>query len=255
VRGVYSALFLASCSLSVSLEGLSGGPADSGTADAGAANDGGPDSAGDATADGDAAPRPISLLQHTSIDLGNAGVTSGSHAFTAPVVQGNLLVVGVKMGNVGATIRDSLGSAWTVVNPSKSSIPSVQSWYAKAQSTGPNTVTIEFDATTTYTRFVMFEYEGVSALEDHAEGADMGGTASAGSVTLRPGPTLLWAFCDEGLCQELPPMGFTLRESPGSGAGCNLAADQVVDAGGTYPVTCRLSNSSDGWATVVAAFK
>lgn len=273
VQALLATLLLSGCSALVSLEGLSGkddmsldGGANDGSTDATTEADpssgfpsNGMDASSDAPTDASAdAPQPsIASVSHTSVDLGcGAAVTNGTISL-AHVSAGNLVIVGVKKGNVTASITDSQGNSWSVANPTVSATITIQTWYAVAKASGPMTASLTFGGPTTCARMFALEYTGVTTLDRHSEAVGTGGNATSGPLITTAPRELLFAICDEGSCGQTPPPGFTQREAPAppGTTGCNVVSDRIVSVAGTYEAACALSVPSDPWATVLATFR
>jgi hypothetical protein len=193
------------------------------TTEDGGASDGALPTSDGALPASDAGPAAkISIVQHTSVDFG--AVTSGRLAYRSPVGQGHLLIVAAKyLQPATVRISDDAGTTWQVANPATSNgIQTVSTFYGVAPRSGPSTVTFEF-STSSNARAIVLEYDGVSRLDQHAEGAAArsSGPASSGPVRTTREGTLFFAFSDQSACGQAAPSGFVRREAPGPIPGCN----------------------------------
>jgi hypothetical protein len=185
--------------------------------------------------------------------------TSQTCAYGSDVSEGDLLIVCVDVFDQTITgISDSQGNTWAAIPSTpieQDGTPRFTAMYwAVANSSGANTVTISFNVSTGGTTVIMVAAytpeNGTVALD--ASGVNSGTsvtslTATTGSATYPN--DLLVAFC-AAFTGEDTPCGYTQRQDVGPGSGRLM--DSVATSDGVQSVTEAFSSSDAG--LILAAF-
>jgi hypothetical protein len=194
---------------------------------------------------------------------GNWFPTTGSNGSVTitPAATGNLIIVSA-FAFTGATtisVSDSAGNTWnTVAGPTNGVFGNntFQAWYAFANNTTADTITIHFADNSNYSlEIIAEEFSGVAALDKHTSTAVQGNTnpITIGPLSPASNGELLWAVGNSGAIT-------------GSGAGYTTATNfdithseyQVLGsstgAGGSFSATFPTDSSGSNSDLVFATF-
>jgi len=203
----------------------------------------------------------IGLVQSAAAQ--GTSVTSLSQAFPASNTAGNLIVVFVRASTTTQTVTVSDTAANTyalaVSQTQTTDGHQIRIFYATSAVSGPNTVTATFSATNNHPWLAVFEYTGVSALDQtaHAQGSGLSpntgltATTTSNSELIFAGlgvPNASTATATAGtgfqlLLQDAPPN--TSRAA---------TEGQITAVSGQYAGTFSLSAGTN-WSAVAATFK
>jgi hypothetical protein len=203
----------------------------------------------------------ISLLQATSVQ--GSGVSSVSAAFPAANTAGNLIIAFVRMSTTSQTVSvtDVSGNVYTdAVNQAQTSDGhQIHIFYAANMKGGANTVKATFSSSNNHPFLAIYEYHGVTTLDQTA--AAQGSNSTPGS-----GPTAATASANELIFSGLglpssssvtvaPGSGYTIEQQDTNVNGSRAASeDAEVATTGSFSGTFTLSSSAE-WSCIVATFK
>jgi hypothetical protein len=165
---------------------------------------------------------------------------------------GNLILIGVTFNSTLSSISDSQGNSLTQVGNELTSPAGARSriYFAKNIKGGPDTVTVNLSASSSYLLIYISEYSGVDKVTPIDAQAGASGSASAvssgGGNTTASGD-LIYGYCiGDIVCTA--GSGFTTRSTYAG----NLVEDMVVTAPGTYAAT---GSANSGWTMQMVALK
>lgn len=193
----------------------------------------------------------------------NATQTPGSASSVAtafPVSQtaGNLNVVVIGFSGITSTISsvtDTLGNSYQVAAAmTRSSTESQVVYYAKNITAGSNTVTVNFNASTSFPDIRIAEYSGLDQLSPLTANISATGTsaaASSGSLATSPTLCLLVGAATTSGSFTAPGTSFSERVITSDS---NILEDRLVTPAGSYAATATLASSSS-WVAQGVAFK
>ncbi|HEX2712770.1 MAG TPA: chitobiase/beta-hexosaminidase C-terminal domain-containing protein, partial [Candidatus Acidoferrales bacterium] len=195
---------------------------------------------------------------------GNAVPTISTNSFTANA--GNFIAVVVRYGtsnNARVTLSDTAGNGYTLarhqVEGGSSTSTAIDIYYAKniAGATS-NVITASFAPAQRLVTLISFQYSGVdpSSPLDVTAGAGAAGTASTMATsnpftTTSPAEVIVVGGTFYNLNTLSAGAGYTMRVSNPRTAG----EDRIVSSLQNGATATMLSNSSNRWIIVVAAFK
>ena len=202
----------------------------------------------------------ISLLQTGSVQ--GSSVNSLSTAFPSANAAGNLIVAFVRMSTTSQTVSlsDSAGNVYNlaVSQAQASGNFQTQIFYAANIKGGANTVQATFSSTNSYPFLAIYEYHGVSILDQTAAAQGSSSTPNSGSTTTTASANEL-VFAGLGLAYNSsatvsPGSGYTLEQQDAvANTGRAATEDLLAAASGNYAASFTLSSSTD-WSAVVATF-
>jgi chitodextrinase len=201
----------------------------------------------------DNSPPPIAVVQSRSVDCGTT--TSCSLAFTSNNTPGNLLVIGIRVGDVNQTVAvtDSGGNSYSFINrKADSEGDEAFLFYAPDSKAGSNQVTISINGAAATLRFAIHEFHGVTALDQTASATGTSSTVNSGNVTTTNASELIFGFAMGGNSDIWTAgSGYTVRETP-SGKACSeyKIASTTQAANATFTVS-----PGDTWSAIVATFR
>lgn len=203
----------------------------------------------------------IALVQSNAVQ--GSGVSSVSQAFAGSNTAGNLIVAFVRMSSTSqtVTVSDSAGNAYATAVSQAQTTDGHQAFifYASNIKAGPNTVTAHFSSTNNHPWLAIYEYSGVSALDQTAR-------AQGGSSTAACGPTATTSAASELLFAGLGLPSST-SASVTSGSGYTLELQNAIQSGSRAATEDRLVTTTGGftgaftlsgsanWSCVLATFR
>jgi Putative Ig domain len=203
----------------------------------------------------------IGLVQSAAVQ--GTSVISLTQAFPGNNTAGNLIVVFVRASTTSqtVTVTDTAGNTYAlaVMQTQTSDGHQVRIFYAKSATSGPNTVTATFSATNNHPWLAVFEYTGVSALDQTAHAQGTGSTPNTGLTATTASNSEL-VFAGLGV-----PNANTATVTAGTGLQLLLqdappntsraaTEGQITAVSGQYAGTFTLSAGTN-WSAVVATFK
>jgi len=203
----------------------------------------------------------IALVQ--SAALQGSSVTSLSQAFPANNTAGDLLIAFVRASTTSqtVTVTDTAGNpyALAVSQTQTTDGHQIRIFYATSAASGPNTVTATFSASNNHPWLAVFEYTGVSGLDQTAHAQGNGSSPNTGLTAATTSNNEL-VFAGLGV-----PNASTATVTAGTGfqlllqdapPNTSRAATEgrIVSVSGQYAGTFSLSASTN-WSAVVATFK
>lgn len=195
----------------------------------------------------------INYIQGNSTYSGNSASNISTLIFLADVTAGNLLVVALSCKDTGnnSSVTDSQGNTYylagsTIANGSLDFSNAI--FYAIAQSSGSNTVSVQFTNYADYRRVLIHEYSGVDTLDGANGSIGSSGLIDSGSVTTNHAEELLfgWGLSNNGTTTA--GTNFTIRQTAGS----ESTEDQIVSSIGTY--SAIYPDDSSAWICQIATF-
>ena len=203
----------------------------------------------------------IALVQSNAVQ--GSGVSSVSRSFTSANTAGNLIVAFVRMSTTSqtVTVSDTAGNGYAAAVSQAQTTDGHQTFifYATNIKGGANTVTALFSSTNNHPWLAIYEYSGVSALDQTAR-------AQGGNSTPACGPTAATSFASELLFVGLGlPSSSGVAVTAGAGYGLELqdtiqngsraaTEDRLVSSTGAYTGSFSLSGAAN-WSCLVATFR
>lgn len=202
----------------------------------------------------------IAYVQGTSVlDTSSASVAL---AYTSNVTANGLLVLGARLSDIGRTITvtDSQGNTWAEVvaggKPDGNGSMLYMYW-AKAGSSGANTVTFAYSGAVDFLRVAIHEVSGMTtpALDQTANASGSSAAPASGNVTTTHADEFLFACsCYSGICTVTPGSGWTQKQVVSSGANARYS-DEIRIETGTGTLNGNFSiDTSRIWAAIIATF-
>lgn len=203
---------------------------------------------------------PIAFVQADNVSVSAASsITSGSLTFTA----GNIIVVGLLMGNTTATASISNsngGNTWaTALGPADfSTVRRSYQFYAVNCVGGTYTITATRSSGTSNMGLVVAEYSGIATSSPLDQTSSGGTTSTSLSVT----PDVTTTQADEVLVGTGGAITNTLTYTAGTDytlrhadTGIRMALeDRIVSATGTYDSPMTIS-ASTAWGMILGTYK
>jgi glucose/arabinose dehydrogenase/PKD repeat protein len=185
-----------------------------------------------------------------------------SVAYTQAQTAGNTNILAIGWNNATSNITsvtDSAGNVYQLAVPTARGAGLSQAIYyagnIASAAAGTNTVTVTFDAPTTFVDIRVLEYSGLDHVDPFDTGASASGigtSADSGAVTTTaPRQLVIGAGMTTGAFSTAGP-GFTTRIITSPDA--DIAQDRFVTTAGTYNATASLSGTA-AWLMQVATFK
>jgi len=203
----------------------------------------------------------IGLVQSAAAQ--GTSVTSLSQAFPASNTAGNLIVVFVRASTTTQTVTVSDTAANTyalaVSQTQTTDGHQIRIFYATSAVSGPNTVTATFSATNNHPWLAVFEYTGVSALDQTAHAQGSGLSPNTGlTATTTSNSELIFAGLgvpNASTATATAGTGFQLLLQDAPQNTSRAATEgQITAVSGQYAGTFSLSAGTN-WSAVVATFK
>ncbi len=193
----------------------------------------------------------ITLTQNQA----NNGYSPLQVAFIGNVTAGNLLViVGAAIQSVTTLgVTDSLGNAYTrIASYSDSTVGTAAIWWAIANSSGPNTVTVTSGINADTTFAYLHEFASptgwpAAPFDAGTSAAGSGPSMSSGSITTAAAGELVFGYCSAGI--KTPGPGFTVP------ANDFVAIEYLVQPSAGAIAATATQFGSGAWQAFVAAFK
>ena len=198
------------------------------------------------------------MVQSAAVE--GSGVPSVAAAFPSANTRGNLIVAFVRMSTTSQTVSvsDSAGNVYTdaVSQAQTSDGHQIHIFYAANVTGGTNRVTASFSGTNNHPWLAIYEFSGVTALDQTAAAQGASAVASSGATASTSSANEL-LFAGVGL-----PASYTGTASAGSGftvqqqdTGTSRGADEtgLVTAAGSFIGTFNLSASTN-WTAAIATF-
>ncbi len=202
----------------------------------------------------------IKLVQSASVQ--GTGVGSIARAFPAVNTAGNLIIAFVRMSTTTqtVTVTDSAGNAYVSAVSQAQTSDGHQAciFYAKNIKGGANTVTATFSGTNNHPWLAVYEYNGVSTLDQTAHAQGYGATAGSGATAATTSANEL-VFTGMGV-----PSSASVSVTAASGKmeqfDNTLYGSQAANEDGTTTSTGSFAgsfslSSSQNWSCVTATFK
>jgi len=209
------------------------------------------DAASPADAPHDGAVHAITFVQADANSFNTDPV--GTVAYPMPVVEGDLLVVGIDYDNIAttATITDTLGSTWSLTKPN-TSFDLERIAYAVAPASGSDAVTVMLgQPPTTYLEVRVHEYRGAAAVpyDGEAEGANNTMPATVEITTHQPGEMVFAMAILDTATPGMAGPGYTLRLN----AFGDVTEDRIVDMPQTLAAVVPF-NANASWTITAVVF-
>ena len=188
----------------------------------------------------------ISQVQKAKSDYAGLG-TSQATAYGGNVTKANLLVafigINTTAGAVINTITDTLGNTWIPAGGTFGANRNIYVYFAVANATGANTLTVTATASTTIGTAI-FEYTGASFLDLTISAFDDTTTPELDYLTPTNANSLLMAHIDtNGVAGVTLNGAWTVQENLQSGGTTFTAVgDQITTSLGRYPITGTLTS-------------
>jgi hypothetical protein len=204
---------------------------------------------------------PIGLVQSAAVQ--GTSQASISQAFPAHNTAGNLLIVFVRASTANQTVAvtDTAGNnyAQAVMQTQTTDGHQIRIFYATSAGSGSNTVTATFSATNNHPWLAVFEYAGVSGLDQTAHAQGSGTSPNSGlTPTTTSANELVFAGLgvpNNSTATATAGTGFQLLLQDAPPNTSRAATEgQIVSATGQYGGTFSLSASAN-WSAVAATFK
>src|SRR5712692_32748 len=202
----------------------------------------------------------IGLVQSAAVQ--GSSVTSLSQAFPANNTAGNLIVVFVRASTTSqtVTVTDTASNTYALAVSQTQTTDGhqIRIFYATSAASSPNTVTATFSATNTHPWLSVFEFTGVSALDQTAHAQGNSSSPNTGLTAATTSNNEL-VFAGLGL-----PNNSTATVTAGTGFQLLLqdappntsraaTEGEIVSVSGQYAGTFSLSAKTK-WSAVVATF-
>ena len=203
----------------------------------------------------------IGLVQSAAAQ--GTSVASLSQAFPANNTAGNLIVVFVRASTTGqtVTVSDTAGNTYTlaVSQTQTSDSHQIRIFYATSATSGLNTVTATFSATNNHPWLAVFEYTGVSALDQTAHAQGSGSSPNTGlTATTASNSELVFAGLgvpNASTATATAGTGFQLLLQDAPPNTSRAATEgQITAVSGQYAGTFSLPAGTN-WSAVIATFK
>jgi len=198
------------------------------------------------------AAKPISPVQ---VKAATSGVSTKtlSISFPSSSVAGDLILVAFDF-NITATpsVTDSQGNVFTEVGNQLTSPGGARSrvYYAKNIKGGPDTVTINLSANSSWIELYLTEYSGVdqtNPIDAQAGASGNAGAVSSGNATTTVAGDVIYGYCvGDWTCTV--GSGFTARSTFNN----NLIEDKIAGNPGSYAAT---GSATNGWTMQLVALK
>jgi hypothetical protein len=208
----------------------------------------------------------IALVQ--SAALQGSSVTSLSQAFPANNTAGNLIIVFVRASTTSqtVTVTDTAGNTYAlaVSQTQTSDGHQIDIFYATSAASSPNTVTATFSASNSHPWLAVFEYSGVSGLDQTAHAQGSGASPNTGlTATTTSNNELVFAglgLANASTATVTAGTGFQLLLQDAPPNTSRAATEgQIVSVSGQYGGTFGLSAKANchtcNWSAAVATFK
>jgi hypothetical protein len=190
----------------------------------------------------------------------NAATPVTSLASTLVVAKANnlLIVCGAWGSTTDATISDTAGNSWTLVN-GKTSTGQYYVFWALSNGTGSTTITVS-GASSTYNSIYSTEYDDANSSPYDTNSFTFG---VANNTNPMDGSVITTAVNNEllivvGDIAQLPPAltdrtNFTLRKTNSDNA--QVMEDAKADLAGNYTPSFTASSTAQNWGILAVAFK
>ena len=198
------------------------------------------------------AAKPISPVQ---VKAATSGVSTKtlSISFPSSTVAGDLILVAFDF-NITATpsVTDSQGNLFIEVGSQLTSPGGARSrvYYAKNIKGGPDTVTINLSANSSWIELYLTEYSGVdqtNPIDAQAGASGNAGAVSSGNATTTVAGDVIYGYCvGDWTCTV--GSGFTARSTFNS----NLIEDKIAGNPGSY---AAIGSATNGWTMQLVALK
>lgn len=200
---------------------------------------------------------PTSIAFVQSNGAFNSSTSSLAATFTSNVTSGNLLVAATVAngltGTYGAVpVSDTVSSTWhgnlaVLVNPGGAGL---NLWWARAGASGANTVTWAIGSTETFTRLIIQEFSGVTALDQEARATGAAYPLDSGGVTTTHAAELLlaWGCSDNGV--TTPGANYTISFTQNS----ESTEYRIVSSTGVYHGLFPGDGASSNWGCILNTF-
>ncbi len=192
-------------------------------------------------------------------DLNSNAATSFAVTFSSSVTAGHLIFVTVSVElDTTATAADTVGSSYTqsaaLLDPGATF--KMFGFWAKANASGANTVTVTFGGSAPFRTMIIAEYAGIPSptpADGHVENHGTAGAYDSGALTTTKARAVLLcgAHSFSSVSAFTPDAGWTQRNF-GFGADAVYFFDQVVSATGTYH--CTGTTTGTRWLVQELAF-
>jgi hypothetical protein len=198
------------------------------------------------------AMQPIAFVQSSGLDC---GIGNGcSLAFTQNSGAGNLLVVGIRVGDVNHTVgvSDSAGNAYALAARQPDTDGDEGFVFYAVAGGGADQVSVASDGAAATIRLAIHEFSGLSTLDRTVAAAGTSNVLASGSTVTTAANEVIFGFGISGDAETWTAgSGFTLMQTPGGKAGSEyeiLSTAQAANAGFTL-------GASDPWSAIVATFR
>ena len=190
----------------------------------------------------------------TVANAASGSASSLSLSFPKSTVAGDLILIAFDFNNIAtpSSITDSQGNLFIEVGSQLTSPGGARSrvYYAKNIKGGPDTVTINLSANSSWIELYLTEYSGVdqtNPIDAQAGASGNAGAVSSGNATTTVAGDVIYGYCvGDWTCTV--GSGFTARSTFNS----NLIEDKIAGNPGSYAAT---GSATNGWTMQLVALK